>query len=211
MLWATSDLLAKTHSWFSSGPQWRTAWDLHPGPSTVTQKSPRLSLALRGEPGSRKGCWALPPGAYSPRGEVHEQISWHGTDAAWKNVQIQCGPGKRAARAVSDPGKDPAHTDGDRERKSRRFNLEDWLPLCPRAEQTRWSVPRLLLVEGAADRAVCGQRLGKPACLLSFSEVLSLVLCIQLWWKIREEPVKKLKGWKEQYLKWSHSCASCFF
>lgn len=83
-----------------------TTRNLRPDPSTITHKSPPLSLALRGEPGSQKELWALPPGAYSPRGQVPEQIIRQ-TDAAWKNVQNQCGPEKRAACAVSDPGKDP--------------------------------------------------------------------------------------------------------
>lgn len=99
-------------------------------PSTVTPKSPPLSPALRGELGSQKRHWALPPGAYRPRGGGTRTSKQTGL------MQTLCGPGRRAACAISDPGKDPAPTDGDGERTSRKFNPEDWLPLCPRGEQT---------------------------------------------------------------------------
>ena len=188
-------------------------------PSAVTHQEPSWVPGVVLRPGSQKGGWAFPPGAYSPRGRYTNRLPWN-----WCHLEGrsdgQCGPRKGTAHAISGRGIDPDCSSGG-EGWGNQENLtwntaEDWLPLHARAEHTQGSRPGFLSPgyswqkELQPQPCVVGGWASRLA-RLCFSGVPSPVWCIQLWWKIREEPVKKLKGWKEQYLKWSHSCASCFF
>lgn len=133
-----------------------------------------------------------------PRGRYTNKLPWnwcHLKDIQMANVDLE--KAQPMPSQAGDRSKLYQWRGGVGNQENLTWNTaEDYSTSCQSRANTgkpAWlSVPRLLLAEGAAAAAVCGWRMGTARARLCFSGVPSPVWCIQLWWKIREEPCEKI-------------------